>query len=82
VDDGIYERNKIKAKKCLGCIYLHIGHGVDHNHCDIRNIYRSTHEYLEDRANGHGHDLKKIKNGWREGIFTECLYRKENIKSE
>jgi len=43
-----YERNKQNAKLCLGCIYLHIGQNVDHNHCDkVRDMH-----WMDNRANG------------------------------
>lgn len=47
----IYEKNKIKAKYCLNCIYLHIGIEVDHNHCDGFND-----SWYDSRANGHHRD--------------------------
>jgi len=41
------QKNEKKARLCLGCIYLHIGTEVDHNHCDKEKWCRG-----EKRANG------------------------------
>lgn len=42
-----YEKNKIKAKYCIGCIFLHIGIDVDHNHCNS-----SGSNWFDARTNG------------------------------
>ena len=53
-----YQRNKINAKYCLGCINLHIGTEVDHNHCDRF----ATSLWYERRANGHHKSRCAYKN--------------------
>lgn len=57
-----FMRNWWAARLCCGCIYVHIGKDVDHNHCDIRRATR----WMDERVNGR-HDYPN--NIYRD---TEC----------
>jgi len=57
-------RNYWKAKLCHGCIYLHIGKNVDHNHCDASGDAWENH-----RVSGHHLDLEDMYHK------TKCIYR-------
>ena len=54
----IYEENKKKAKYCIGCIRLHIGETVSHNHCNLK-----YNDWCQDRVNGKEREkcIHKIK---------------------
>lgn len=41
--------NEEKAKACVGCVSLHIGVNVDHNHCDKT---REDWNWMQQRVNG------------------------------
>ena len=41
--------NEEKAELCTGCIFLHIGKNVDHNHCEKT---REAWNWMEQRVNG------------------------------
>ena len=42
-------KNWWRARLCRGCKFLHIGHHVDHNHCDSN----PANGWRQDRVNGY-----------------------------
>jgi hypothetical protein len=70
---SIIKNNEKRAKKsgCFGCVYLHIGQEVDHNHCDFSRDY-----WYQKRANG----LLKEECMHQEPRYSEKKY--ETVKGD
>lgn len=66
-----YMRNFHKAKQCRGCKWLHIGRGVDHNHCDSRG---GDSHWQDHRVNGHFNYPNNLY------YKTECLQKEDKPK--
>jgi len=62
-------RNIERGKYCKGCAWLHIGNGVDHNHCDLVGKDEMISSEF-DRANGR---FRYINNKLI-GHFDTCIW--------
>lgn len=59
---------------CKGCIYLHIGVHVDHNHCDKSRYGDSDWDWYEKRANGRFNNPKSMYHN------NKCYYQTDKEK--